>query len=92
MVEESYRFDDAAYDALGQAGVDWQSVTDVLYARRRVRQHLGAVLRIAAADRRGTWITVTLIEDGDDDYLVVSARVLDPDEAAMLSSLMGGPK
>jgi hypothetical protein len=57
MPEETYRFDEAAYDTLGRAGVGWQSVLDVLHARPRLRQHIGSVLRIAAPDRTGRWTT-----------------------------------
>ncbi len=70
-VEETYRFDEASYERLGAAGIGWQSVLDVLQARPRWRQHIGAVLRIAAPDRTGRWLGVALIEEADDEYLVV---------------------
>lgn len=90
MPEETYRFDEAAYDTLGRAGVGWQSVLDVLRARPRLRQHIGAVLRIAAPDRAGRWLGVVLIEEGDDAYLVVAARELDEAERRAVRALLEG--
>ena len=52
-MEETYRFDEDSYQRLHAAGIGWQSVLDVLQARPRWRQHIGAVLRIAAPDRAG---------------------------------------
>jgi hypothetical protein len=83
-VEESYRFDEASYERLAASGVGWRSVLEVLQARPRWRQHIGAVLRIAAPDRDGRWVGVALIEEGDDQYLVISARELDAAEADMI--------
>jgi hypothetical protein len=94
MPEETYRFDEAAYDTLGRAGVGWQSVLDVLHARPRLRQHIGSVLRIAAPDRTGRWLGVVLIEEDDDTYLVVAARELDNAERDTVQELLegGGPR
>ena len=53
-----------------------------------VRQHIGAVLRIAGEDRRRRWIVVALIEDAtDDEYLVVSARLMDAAEIAAVERI-----
>ncbi|WP_203961257.1 hypothetical protein [Actinocatenispora thailandica] len=89
VVDETYRFDDESYRHLGAAGVGWQSALDVLHARPRLRQHLGGVLRVAAADRDGRWLTVALVEEGDDGYLVVSARDLSDAERATVRRLIG---
>jgi hypothetical protein len=90
VVDETYRFDDESYRHLGAAGVGWQSVLDVLHARPRLRQHLGGVLQVAAADRGGRWLTVALIEESDDGYLVVSARDLSDVEQATVCRLIEG--
>lgn len=90
-MDEVYRFDDASYTTLGAAGVAWQDVIHVLNdARPRVRQHIGAVLRVAAAGRDGRWLAVALIEEDDDHYLVVGARHLDPDEAEATRKMIEG--
>jgi hypothetical protein len=82
VVDERYVWDEASYDTIVAAGLRWQVVQEVLRARPRIRTHTGAVLRIAAQAGDGRWIVVALIEEGDDEYLVVSARPLEPDEAA----------
>jgi hypothetical protein len=79
-MDETYRFDERSYDALAAAGIGWQVALEALRVRPRLRQHIGAVLRIAAQVNDGRWIAVALIEEGDDEYLVVSARELDTDE------------
>jgi hypothetical protein len=82
-VKERYRFDEASYDAIAGAGLHWTDVQDVLHGKPKVREHIGAVLRIAAQDRRHRWIAVSLIEeDVDNEFLVVSARLLDAAEIA----------
>ncbi len=85
---ETYRFDEDTYERLEGAGIGWQSVLDVLQARPRWRQHVGAVLRVAASDRAGRWLGVALIEEGNDEYLVVAARELDAAEAEAVSHLL----
>jgi hypothetical protein len=87
-VEETYRFDEDSYQRLAAAGIGWQSVLDALQARPRWRQHIGAVLRIAAPDRSGRWLGVALIEEDDDQYLVVGARELDAVEADAVRRLL----
>jgi len=87
-VEETYRFDEDSYQHLAAAGIGWQSVLDALRARPRWRQHIGAVLRIAAPDRSGRWLGVALIEEDDDQYLVVGARALDESEAEAVRRLL----
>jgi hypothetical protein len=89
-IEEAYRFDERSYDALAAAGISWQVVLDVLRARPRVRQHIGAVLRIAARANDGRWIAVALIEEDDDEYLVVSARELDTAEHQAVQRMIDG--
>ncbi len=85
---ERYRFDDASYDAIAAAGLDWQAVQDVLFGKPRVRHHIGAVLRIAAQDRRQRWIVVALIEEAaDNEFLVVSARLMDAAEIAVVERI-----
>jgi hypothetical protein len=87
-VEETYRFDEDSYQRLEAARIGWQSVLDVLQARPRWRQHIGAVLRIAAPDRAGRWLGVALIEEDDDQYLVVGARELDAAESETVRRLL----
>jgi hypothetical protein len=55
-----------------------------------VRQHIGAVLRVAAPASDGRWIVVALIEEADDEYLVESARELDGTETAALTKMIEG--
>jgi hypothetical protein len=88
-VDETYRFDERSYDALDAAGVGWQAALQVLRAPRRVRQHIGSVLRVAAATRDGRWVAVALVEEEPDQYLVVSARELDGDEARQVAGVLG---
>lgn len=89
-MDETYRFDERSYDALDAAGVGWQAALQVLRAPRRVRQHIGSVLRVAAVTREGRWVVVALIEEEDaDQYLVVSARELDSDEARQVAEVLG---
>lgn len=74
-------------------GVRWQAVTHVLrYAHPRVRHHIGALLRIAGYDRDGGLLAVTLIEEADDQYLVVSARYLEGAEREAVDKLLSGGK
>jgi hypothetical protein len=89
-VDESYRFDERSYDALAVAGVGWQAVLEVLRARPRLRQHVGAALRIAAQASDGRWVAVALIEEDDDEYLVVSARELDAAEQQAARNMIKG--
>jgi hypothetical protein len=89
-VDDGSRFDNASYDALGKAGISWQTVQEVLRTHPQVRQHIGAVLRVAAPDRNGRWYVVALIEEADDEYLVVSARELGDTEVAALTRMTEG--
>jgi hypothetical protein len=89
-VGDGYRFDERSYDALARAGIAWQTVLHVLRTSPRLRHHLGRVLRIAAQARDGRWIGVTLIEEADDEYLVVSARELGPAEVAAVTGKLEG--
>lgn len=89
-VRETYVWDEDSYQAVAAAGLRWQAVVAVLRARPRIRSHIGAVLRIAAPADDGRWIVVALVERHDDEYLVVSARPLAPDEAATAARMIGG--
>ena len=89
-VDEVFRFDEQSYSALAAAGVGWPAALEVLRASPRLRQHAGAVLRIAAQAADGRWIAVALVEEGDDEYLVVSARELDAAEVQVVSKLIEG--
>jgi hypothetical protein len=82
VVDERYVWDERSYDAVAGAGLGWQLVQQILRTRPRIRNHIGAVLRVVAQADDGQWIAVVLIEERDDEYLVVSARRLEPDEAA----------
>jgi hypothetical protein len=83
------RFDERSYDALDASGVGWQVVLEVLRARPRLRQHIGAVLRIAASQRRP--VDRRSADRGDDDeYLVVSARELDAAEQQAVRNMIEG--
>ncbi|HEX2143144.1 MAG TPA: hypothetical protein VHG10_01425 [Glycomyces sp.] len=87
-MEERYRFDEASYDAIAAAGLHWTDVQDVLHGKPRVREHIGAVLRIGAEDRHHRWIAVSLIEDEvDNEFLVVSARLMDAAEIAWIERI-----
>ncbi len=87
-MDETYRFDERSYDALDAAGVGWQAALQVLRAPRRVRQHIGAVLRVAAVTGDGRWVAVVLVEEDADQYLVVSARELQRDEARQIADVL----
>jgi hypothetical protein len=90
-VGDSYRFDDASYEALGNAGINWRSVLWVLRSSPRVRRHIGAVLQVAGLADDGRWIAVALIEEeSDDQYLVVSARVLSDPEVRAVQAMIEG--
>lgn len=85
-----FRFDDDSYQRLGLAGLTWQDAIDVLAARPQYQRHIGAVLHIAATDRRGRLVGLALVEEDDDAYLVVSGRLLDDAEAAAVKRLLEG--
>ena len=89
-MDEIFRFDERSYDSLAAAGIGWQVVLEVLRARPRVRQHIGAVLRVAAQTADGRWLVVACIEEADDEYLVVSARELDEAEIAAVQAMIEG--
>ena len=91
-MDETYRFDERSYDALDAAGVGWQAALQVLRAPRRVRQHIGSVLRVAAVTREGRWVAVVLIEEDPDQYLVIAARELDGDEERLVATVLDSPE
>jgi hypothetical protein len=85
-VPDQYVYAPGALDRLARNGVPWQAVEWVLkVARPVVREFIGvAVLRVTGADPDGHLVMVTCLEtDVSDTYEIVSARYLDPDEAAM---------
>ncbi|MFC6022961.1 hypothetical protein ACFP2T_43275 [Plantactinospora solaniradicis] len=80
-----------SYANLAAAGIDWRDALHILKrAHHRVRHHTGAVLRIAAPDRDGRWLTIALIEETDDAYLVVGGRYLDQEEIDAIRKMMKG--
>ena len=91
VVHDRYIWDEHSYDTVAANGLGWQAVQEILlYTTPRVRSHIGALLRVAAPDRDGRWIVVTCIEEQDNEYLVVSARFLEPDEAADAARMIEG--
>ncbi len=88
-VDEEYRWDDESYKALAANKVTWQDVVYVLrYAHPKIRQHIGAILRIIGRGRDAQLLAVTLIEEGDDQYLVVTARHLTGAEITSAEALL----
>jgi len=47
------------------------------------------VFQVAGQDRNGNWVGVIMIELDDDQYLVSSARYLEPDEVASIEQAEG---
>lgn len=90
MVDEYYVWDDASYDAVAAAGLDWRLVQLILRTRPRIRTHIGAVLRVVAQAPDGRWIVVSLIEQEDDTYLLVGARELDVAESTAAQRMIEG--
>ena len=90
-MDEEYRWDDDTYTAIAASQVDWRDVSYLLrHARPVIRRHIGGCLFITAhaPDRR--IIAVTLIEEADDHYLVVTARHLTGDEHTYAEALLRG--
>lgn len=88
MPDEAYTFTLASYDRLAAAAIDPLAVRHVL-SHPVVRRHIGAVLTVAGRDHGGTWLSVALIEQADDQYEVVGARYLDADEIATIRRIQG---
>jgi hypothetical protein len=87
MSVEPFRFGDSSYEALGLAGVEWLDALHVLTeARPRMVRRIGdgTLVQVAAVMSDGRMLSVTLVEDPDEEYLVVDARWLDEDEAEPL--------
>lgn len=83
---DRYRYADGTLDRLIANAVPWQAVEWVLHiARPTLREFIAtAVLRVVGRDPDGALLMVTCIETADDDvYQIVTARYLDPDEAAI---------
>ncbi len=92
-MDEYYVWDEASYDAVTAAGIDWRLVQLILRTRPRIRTHIGAVLRVVAQTPDGRWIIVSLIEQDDDTYLVVAARELTAEESTAAQRMIeGGPR
>lgn len=90
-MHEEYRWDDDSYTAIAANQVAWQDVSYILrHAHPKIRQHVGAVLRITAAAPDQRILAVTLIEEADDHYLVVAARHLTGDELTYAEALLRG--
>lgn len=89
MPEERYHFTEETFDRLAEVEVSPISVLQVLHGGRVARRHIGSVLHIAGQDRAGTWLVVALIEQGDDEYLVLSARYLDQEEIQAIARMRG---
>lgn len=88
-VEEEYRWDDDSYLALAANKVAWQEADYVLHhARPKIRKHAGPVLQIIGRGRDAQLLAITLIEEGDDQYLVVTARHLTGDEITYAEALL----
>lgn len=88
-MDESYRWDEDTYRAIAANGVAWQAVSYVLrHAHPRYRQHIGALMRVAAHAPDGSLIGVTLIEESDDQYLVITARHLEGAERETVEKLL----
>jgi hypothetical protein len=93
LVGPEYHFDERSYQAVAIAGIAWQDVLAVLRTRPQVRRDIGAVRQVAAQAPDGRWLVVVAIEEADDEYLVVSARQLNADEAADAAKMIeGGPR
>lgn len=89
-VEERYEYTSDTLDHLAVAGVAPFDADFVLRTSRPcIRQHVGAVLRVTARDRRGHWLLVACVETVDDVYLVVAARYLDELEVHAATELLG---
>ena len=90
-MDEGYRWDDISYQRIAAAGVAWQDVMHVLrHAHPVYRRHIGALLHIAGLSASGEPLAVTLIEEGDDDYLIVGARMLHGAERDAVEKLLEG--
>ena len=88
-VDEEYRWNDDSYEALAANKVAWQDVVYVLrYAHPKIRQHIGSILRIIGRGRDAQLVAVTLIEESDDQYLVVTARHLTGEEVTDAEALL----
>lgn len=83
-----FRWDEHSYERIATAGIRWQDAIHILFhADRRVWYPTGGVLRVAGETPSGEWIAITLIEEGNDEYLIVAGRVLDDSEVTQLRSL-----
>jgi hypothetical protein len=83
-----WRFDDSTLDRLTAAAVDPMAVIHVLTAGPpRVRRHIGSMLQVAAQVGGRRWLSVSLVEEADDQYVVTGARWLDDVESAAMTKL-----
>jgi len=91
VVRETYRWDDESLARIAASGVPWRQVSYLLHETRpRVRWHIGSVLRLAGLGQDGRWLAVTLVEESEDAYLVVTARYLDSDEQETIRKMLEG--
>lgn len=85
----TYRFDDQSYLALGAADVPWATAIWLLrHAHPVLRRSTGAVLQLAGITPDDRVLTLVLIEEDDDEYLVVTGRWPDTDEAALIRDIL----
>ena len=92
MTLDRYLFDPDSYDAIAAAGLDVPVVLAALHGHPRLRRHVGDVDLIVVGrtpDRR--WISAALREtDQDDEYFVLTVRVLTAEEQLGLHQHFGG--
>lgn len=83
-----YRFTAETLARLAAQHVHWRAVLFVLdVSRPQLREWIGAsLLRVVAADEYGELLMVTLLEQHDDTFDILTARYLDPAESAAAST------
>ncbi|MGH8824960.1 MAG: hypothetical protein ACRDVN_10835 [Jiangellaceae bacterium] len=89
MPAETYLFTEQSAAILKRAGIAPFDVSVALESRPRVRRHIGGALKMLGRGRHGRWLTVALIEQADDEYEVVGARYLEPDEVEAIERYVG---
>jgi hypothetical protein len=90
VVPLPYRFTAETLDRLARNRVSWQSVLFVLdVAHPQLREWIGAtLLRVIAADQAGDLLMVTMLEQDDAVFDILTARYLDADESAAASTAL----
>src|SRR4029453_1192982 len=90
---DAYRFDDDSYRSLGAADVPWATAVWLLrHARPVLRRATGNVLQLAGVNDDNRVLTLVMIEEGDDEYLVVAGRWAETEEAALIRSVLNRGK